>query len=185
MVPIVAYNTIIAAASVNTDTDVRVLVPVKNGLKKRFYEATILLHVLNTACTKKPAGALDSPLDTNQPAKHIFQCFVNKLAQLCDNEKGGKTVTGFTVLQYPDHIEYRFTSNRRTTEALIDTKDFTISILQILRNTQGHDKSRVISDVLLTSLSFGRSRVTTYLRGFQHQAASCISACEMEDTVEC
>jgi len=185
MVPIIAYKPIIATSSANTDTDVRVLVPVKNCLTKRFYEATILLHVLNTACTNKPARALDSPLDTTQSAEHMFQCFVNKLAQLCDNEKGGNTVTSFTVLQYPDHIEYRFTSNQRTTEALNDTKHFSISILHILRNTQGYKKSRVISDILLTSLSFGRSRVTTYLRGFRDQAALCISACEMENTVEC
>ena len=154
-------------------------------LAKRFYEPIVLLKVLNATYDKKPYNAPDPSSDMAQSPEHTFQWFVNTLAQLCDSEKGGKTVTAFTVMQYPDGIEYRFTSNQRDTEDFIRTQDFASSILHILGNMQGCEKQSVISNILRKSLSFSRSRVTVEVRILKARAEECISACKIENTDEC
>ncbi|CZR61727.1 uncharacterized protein PAC_11624 [Phialocephala subalpina] len=166
-------------------TDPRIRVPVNAKLASRFYEPIVLLKVLNATCDKKPSNAPDPSPDMTQSPEHTFQWFVNTLAQLCDSDKGGKTVTAFTVLQHPDHIEYRFTSNQRGTEEFIRAQTFTSSILHILGSMQGHEKQSVISDILRRSLSFSRSGVTVEVRILKGRAEECISACEIENTDEC
>ncbi|KAF8859182.1 hypothetical protein BDZ45DRAFT_725469 [Acephala macrosclerotiorum] len=170
------------SSSRGTDPRIRVLVNAK--LANRFYEPIVLLKVLNTTCDKKPSNAPDPPSDMTQSLEHTFQWFVNTLAQLCDSEKGGKTVTAFTVLQHPDHIEYRFTSNQRDTEEFIRAQNFTSSILHILGSMQRHEKQSVISDILRRSLSFSRSGVTVEVRILKARAEECISACNIENTDE-
>jgi hypothetical protein len=160
-------------------------VRITSGFTNRFYEPIVLLDVLNATCEKKPYNEPDASSDTTQSPEHTFQCFVNKIAQLCDSEKGGETVTSFVVLQHPDHIEYRFTSNQRATADFNRAKNFTTSILRILGSMKRHEKQSVISDILRKSLSFSRSRVTVYMRLLKDQAGLCISACELEDSNEC
>jgi hypothetical protein len=160
-------------------------VPVKAKLAKRFYEPIFLLKALNATCDKKRSDAPDPSPDMTQSPKHTFQWFVNTLAQLCDSGKGGKTVTAFTVLKHPNHIEYRFTSNQRGTEEFIQAQDFTLSILNILGSMQEQEKQSVISDILRRSLSFSRSRVTVELKLLKTRAEECIRACKLEETDEC
>jgi len=136
-------------------------------------------------CDKKANDALGPSSDMTQSLEHIFQRFVNTLAQLCDSGKGGNTVTAFTVLQHPDHIEYRFTSNQRDTEDFIRTQNFTSSILHILGNMQEHEKQSVVSNILRRSLSFNRSRVTVDVKILKAQAEKCINACKIVNTDEC
>lgn len=167
------------------DTDPRIRVLVNAKLANRFYEPIVLLKVLNATCDQKLSNALDPSSDMTQSAEHTFQWFANTLAQLCDSDKGGKTVTAFTVLQYPDCIEYRFASNQRDTKDLIRAQKFTSSILHILGNMQGHEKHRVISNILRRSLTFSRSRVTVEVRTLKARAEECISACKIENTDEC
>jgi len=171
--------------SSSTGSDPRVRVPVKVGFANRFYEPIVLLDTLNAACKRKPYNDSDPSSDMTQSPERTFQCFVNKLAQLCDSDKGGKTVTAFTVLQHPDHIEYRFTSNQRDNEDFIRAQNFTTSILHILGSMEGREKQSVISNILQTSMSFSRSRVTVYMRILKNQAVTCISACKVENTIEC
>ena len=168
-----------------TGTDPRVRVRATAGFTNRFYEPIVLLDALNATCQKKPYNDPDPSSDPTRSPERTFQCFVNKLAQLCDNEKGGETVTAFTVLQHPDHIEYRFTSNQRDTDDFIRTQNFTTSILHILGNMEKREKQSVISDILRTSLSFSRSRVMVYVRLLKDQAVLCMSACKVENTIEC
>lgn len=171
--------------SSSTGTDPRVRVPVTVGFANRFYEPIVLLDALNATYKRKPYNDPDPSSDTTQSPERTFQCFVNKLAQLCDSDKGGETVTAFTVLQHPDHIEYRFASNQRDTEDFIRAQNFTTSILHILGSMEGREKQSVISNILQTSLSFSRPRVTVYVRLLRVQAEICISACKVENTTEC
>lgn len=159
--------------------------PVNNKLAARFYEPIILLKVLNATCDRKLSDAPDPSSDMTQSSRDTFQWFVNALAQLCDSVKGGKSVTAFVVLQHPDHIEYRFTSNQRNTQEFLRAQTFISSILRILGSMQKNEKQSAISDILRASLSFSRSRVTEEIKKLKARAKECLSECELEDTDEC
>jgi hypothetical protein len=171
--------------SSSRDADPRNRVPVNAKLANRFYEPIILLKVLNATCDKKLSNAPDPSSDTTQSPKHIFQWFVNALAQLCDSEKGGNSVTAFVVLQNPDHIEYRFTSNQRDTQDFIRAQNFISSILHILGSMRTNEKQSAISDILRRSLSFSRSKVMVEAKTLKNRAEKCLSACKQENTDEC
>lgn len=152
----------------------------------KFYGPIVLLSGLNAACIRnRPVYFLDISTNAAQSPEQAFHDFVNKLAQLCDIERGGKTVTAFTVLQFPDHIQYLFTSNDRETEGFIRAQRFIISILNALGTAERHELQEKISNILRTSLSFTRPRVEAYVNVLKEQASVCISAGERENSDEC
>jgi hypothetical protein len=164
----------------------RVPVQTSYGLANRFYGPIILLSALNDACVaSRPVNFPNLSLDAEQSPERAFHDFVNKLAQLCDIERGGNTVTALTVLQYPDRIEYRFTSNQRDREGLDYTRNFITSILNALGEAKKHDFLRITSSILRKSLSFTRPRVQPYVDALKKQVTSCISVCRTENTDEC
>jgi hypothetical protein len=124
-------------------------------------------------------------LNAVQSPERAFHCFVNKLGQLCDSERGGNTVTAFVVLQFPDRIQYRFASNQQESEDLIRAQTFTTYVLQTLGRADGDELQGMTSHILRKSLSFTKPRVEVYVKALKKQAASCISACAREDTDEC
>jgi hypothetical protein len=172
----------LGSSSIGTDPSARVRVTA--SFANRFYEPIVLLEVLNVKCEKMPPTAPDTSTNPTR-SEHIFQSFVNKLAHLCDTDKGGNTVTAFTVLKHPDQIEYRFTSNQRGTDDFVRAKDFITSILNILGNMEGHEKEGVISSILRKSLSFSRARLMVDMRILKSRVISCMNACEAENTDEC
>lgn len=158
---------------------------VRSKLINRFYEPIVLLWSLNDACIhNRPSKNPELTSEISRSNKHDFHHFVNKLAQLCDSERGGDTVTAFVVLEYPDHIEYRFTSNQRRIEEFDRTKHYTASLLQLLGNAEKQELPSVSLSVLRVSLSFNRSRVSYYVNTLKKEASFCISACEKESTNE-
>jgi hypothetical protein len=158
-------------------------VQVKSSLTYRFYEPIVLLLSLNEAYLhNRPAKAPDLSLDVGQSHERSFHCFVNKLGQLCDSERGGNTVTAFVVLQFPDHIQYRFTSNQRKDEDLDHARTFITHILETLCLM---DRDDMPSHILQKALSFTRPRVAGYVKQLKIHAVTCISACTKEGTEDC
>lgn len=161
-------------------------VRVRSKLANRFYEPIVLLVGLTMACIhNQPSKAPDLSLDAAQSPDRAFHCFVNKLGQLCDNEQGGKSVTAFVVLKFPDRIQYRFASNQRGSDDLIGAQKFTTYILQTLGKADRDELQGMISNILRKWLSFNRPRVEAYVKVLERQTTSCISACASEDTDEC
>jgi hypothetical protein len=124
-------------------------------------------------------------LDAEQSPERAFHDFVNKFAQLCDTERGGNTITALTVIQYPDHIQYRFTSNQRHREELDRTQIFIASILNALGKAERGDLLSITSNILRKSVSFTRPRVQYYVNALKRQVTSCISGCQTENADEC
>lgn len=169
-----------------TDPNTHSPVPLKSALAKRFYEPIILLVGLNAAWEDhQTSKAPDLSSDMAQSSERAFHCFVNKLGQLCDSERGGKTVTAFVVLQFPDHIQYRFASNQREEEDLIRAQSFIEYILHALGRTDACKLREMTSHILQKSLSFTRPRVGAYVRSLKKHTALCISSCERKGTEEC
>jgi hypothetical protein len=164
----------------------RVLVELNYAFSNKFYGPIILLCALNDACIhSRPAKSPDLPSDGEQSPERAFHDFVNKLAQLCDIERGGKTVTSLVVLDELDHIEYRFTSNDRTTEELSHAQKFLTSILKALSRGANHDVQAFISHILRKSLCFARPRVEPYVKELKKEVTSCINVIRSENTDEC
>jgi hypothetical protein len=164
----------------------RVPIQLNYAFANKFYGPIILLSALNDACiNSRPVNFPDLSLDAEKSPEHGFHDFVNKLAQLCDIERGGKTVTALAVLQYPDHIQYRFTSNNRETGELDHTQNFITTILNALGRAEKHNVQGITSNILRTSLCFTRPRVEAYVKTLKNEVTRCISAIQKENTEEC
>lgn len=161
-------------------------VPLSPGVARRFYEAVIFLDRLTDVNFKKNNTREPPDLDTatGKSPKHEFFCFVNKLAQICDSQHGGDTVTAFAVLQ-PGSIQYRFASNNRDTAALEKVKTYVTDILNTLGQTTNSQLSAAVHQQILAKVvAFNRSRIEVYVSGLVKQFDFCIEACESGETPE-
>ncbi|KAK0666630.1 hypothetical protein QBC41DRAFT_148077 [Cercophora samala] len=167
--------------------------PLENSQAKRLYEPLLLLCCLYRIFSEKKDGVklpdLDSP--DGRTSQGTFACFVNKLSQVCDSQRGGDTVTAFAVLQ-TGSIEYRFTSNQRTPDEFELTKRYVETILTTLGEAQDNvirdarDKAEdceIFSTLIREVLQFNRPRIMEY--HIEHQFAKhldfCIEACRGSD----
>ncbi|KAK7409368.1 hypothetical protein QQX98_008430 [Neonectria punicea] len=73
----------------------------------------ILLVAANEACKAKGPVSYSSGQTDPDSRLTDYEKFLCKLAQVCDIQKGGDTVTALTVLAGPQGPNYRFTSNNR------------------------------------------------------------------------
>ena len=165
--------------------NLRVVVHLPYSLANRFYGPIILLSALNSACIdSRPIKFPDLSSQAEQSPENAFHDFVNKLCQLCDIERGGKTVTALAVLEYPDRIQYRFTSNQRDRDELDCTQAFIETILSTLGNAEAENFQALTSSILRVSFSFTRPRVKVYMNALKKEVASCMRKCEAENTHE-
>lgn len=157
------------------------------GLRKRFYEPVVLLYCLSKLLVKsqhtiKPPD-LESA-DDKSPIKK-FECFVNKLGQVCDSRRGGDTVTAFAILQ-TGCVEYRFASNRLDERSLVETAAYVKGLLQILGRAsqeealqaKDHHGSELFSTLMRKILEFNQPRISFYIRTqLLKNLDFCISVC--------
>jgi hypothetical protein len=154
-------------------------------LDRRFYEAVALFRALHRACRQgRRLSALYSALDWDQrsvtSAEHHFQCFVNKLAQVCDSKRGGATVSSFAVTQTPDRIIYVFAANKGNASQLESTKSFVVSLLRLAASASlqsSQDKLTAHGTLLRKILQFNKGRVKTYLVCLVKNLGLCIEDC--------
>ena len=92
---------------------------------------------------------------------------MNKVAQICDYEPKGKTVTACVVLQQSDGVLYILGSNDRNTRALELMRTNLLSVLEILKTNilSGHAEAEpdLNGRLLRLVLSLNRIRVKSYL----------------------
>ena len=143
--------------------------------------------LLRTLIQVIPGGRPSEPADPSsglsQSPEEAFQCYVYKLAQVCDNERGGTTVTSFAVLREPDKIFYIFASNQMTAQQMEDVKAFVTSILTKLQEalTLGDFGARLTNTIRRDILRFNKPRLDHYIRHFAAQLPECLSRCASED----
>ncbi|KAH7407649.1 hypothetical protein BKA64DRAFT_706060 [Cadophora sp. MPI-SDFR-AT-0126] len=157
----------------------------KPKFTNRFYEPILLLAALNlTSPDHQTPKAPDLSQGVAQSPELDFHCFVNKLALLCDSDRNGNTVTAVVVLQYPDHIQYRFASNQRKDADLSQTQSFLENILETLGATDVSDLPMLSSHILRKVISFTRPRIGSYVKSLKEQTALCINDCQRDDSQE-
>ncbi|KAK9770761.1 hypothetical protein SCAR479_12552 [Seiridium cardinale] len=148
------------------------------------YEPVVLVKALNDVYRSMPDGSGHS--ETMQPDSLItdedcFHSFVNKLAQVCDSEHGGDTVTAAAVLEDADGPVIVLGSNKRGTEELKSMKAFVERLLNLISNSSDkmkkNEKKALTKRVLWMILEFGIKRVELYLRQLVYHVDECIKHC--------
>ncbi|ROW03746.1 hypothetical protein VMCG_05375 [Cytospora schulzeri] len=156
------------------------LVPVNlmKKIRNRFYEPIILLYALTQFCMHNNALKIleQAPDVALQTSEQLFHDFMNKLAQICDNDRGGRTVTAAVALQYSDCVEYRFASNQRDEDELQNLKAFIEGILNSLKTLTAENSAMVRVRLLQRIVIFNRPRLQIYVREIRTQSQKCLES---------
>ncbi|KAK8069399.1 hypothetical protein PG994_006015 [Apiospora phragmitis] len=156
----------------------------------RFYEPLFLLEALNVAASDTAIAGI--PED--------YTSYVYKLAHVCDNSKGGSTVTSFMVLRGDDgadSIHYWFAVNQRSEYELDETKTYverllkkvaqlsTASQRQSTSQRQSPTQKQSPHDALLRDvLQFNTPRLAFYLKNLHFRTKECLERCTKDSSAE-
>lgn len=146
------------------------------------YEALVLLCGLIEACKRMQNGRYRQSSETGElggNSRTSLEFFSNKLAQICDNQPFGSTITALAIIQKPDKIQYIITSNQRSPE---DAQSAVITIrklldkmaLQTRADVRDDDRSPVFRELLRSILLFHTQRVTLYESRLNQRLDQCI-----------
>lgn len=156
--------------------------------RRLFYEPIVLEYALQVACRAGQDVFNGTPKvenDSLATQAQVFRSFVEKLAQVCDNERGGKTVTSFTVLEGEDGPEFVFASNHRDADELSETQQFAEDTLTLVgKNPTGLKPRPLAKQVLWKILLFNLPRLGIYLDNVGRYLDACIDDCDRRDASE-
>jgi hypothetical protein len=166
------------------------VVPLTPSLTKLLYEAIVTLYCLiATLVESKSIEATESDVATPKTRKQTYYCFVNKLGQICDSRRGGKTVAAFAVMQ-PGNVEYRFACNERKDKGLAQVTTYITDILDTLGKASPNDVRQatkapdtpLFSELLQKILHFNRPRLERYVEVLADSLEFCINISNEEDS---
>lgn len=170
-------------------TRTRTVRPPDRQRHRLFYEPIVLEYALIHACETTRAGSPESPMvESHALMAHekLFRSFVYKLAQVCDSERGGDTVTAFAVIKGTGGPEYVFASNKRNAEALLETKKHIGDIIGFAGSNPPNMKPKALKKKILWKvLQFNLPRVKAYVTNVATYLDECIKDCKRRhDEVE-
>lgn len=116
----------------------------------------------------------------------MFQTLVNKLAQICDFEPKGNTITALTVIWHNGRVCYVLASNRRGGGALKNARAALNAVLGILKANL--EASTTVSDeemekrLLREILSWNNVRVRSYLISLSRELQACVKRCDTSNS---
>ncbi|KAJ5001051.1 hypothetical protein K4K48_001902 [Colletotrichum sp. SAR 10_66] len=118
----------------------------------------------------------------------VLECFINKLAQVCDNVPFGDTVTSvaITVHNY-DGLLYILASNRQTAGGANQARDFVRRLLDDMGSASSDQvkddpHSPLFHQALRQILEFHDKRVQAYRDKLLKSATACIVDCDANDS---
>ncbi|KAL2166625.1 hypothetical protein VTG60DRAFT_2444 [Thermothelomyces hinnuleus] len=156
----------------------------QSKLRKTFFPPLMLLDSLNAVCPSRGSGkASDAPPNPNQSLEEMFHTLVNKLAQICDFEPKGNTITALAILRQNGRICYVLASNRRKTGALRNARAGLQAVLDILKSNleadQRESDETVERRLLQEILRRNTVRVRAYLTALAKELPACIKRCNV------
>jgi hypothetical protein len=154
------------------------------------YEPIILESALQTA-TAFPAYPHESEsqaagvYEAEMPDLKAFRFYVNKLAQVCDNERRGGTISAVALLRGSIGPNYVIGSNLKDERALERTKGFVQSLLDLVGKNPENMRSRALENrVLWFILYFNMPRLREYLQNLSRAVQECRESCERREEGE-
>ncbi|OTA00173.1 hypothetical protein A9Z42_0056060 [Trichoderma parareesei] len=169
-------------ATKSANSDMPKPIPLRWKFCRRFYEPILLevaLKKIRPPDFSETQHAPNSIRDSGDSAEQTFRCFVNRLAQVCDNLRGdnGATVTGIAVLLEPEGVHYIIGSNNRRAAKLHEVGVFVTELLNIAARTtdqQADGGLQVHGEALCHILKFDENRVRFYLTSTVEHLQLCI-----------
>ncbi|KAF4472242.1 hypothetical protein FALBO_841 [Fusarium albosuccineum] len=153
--------------------------------RKLLYEPLVLEYAMIQSCAltrEEPNSYSPVAFDDFQSDEDAFQTLANKLAQVCDNERGGDTVTALTVLQAERGPEFVLASNRKDQAGLQSTEVFLNRLLRLVGdNPEGLNRNALEKRVLWMMLSFNIPRVTEYQQNLRKALDVCLKLLGQQD----
>jgi hypothetical protein len=157
------------------------IVPINPDKLKLLYEAIVLEQALVEVCKARQADYHKPPNQRSSSSSsniEAFQGFLDKLAQVCDNQRGGKTVTAFSVLDDLDGVEYIFGSNDREHSERLKVQEFAESLLTLVGKSNSDLQGKGLKKkVLWKILLFNFPRIEAYLTTLLKVLDKCLAEC--------
>ncbi|KAH8647344.1 hypothetical protein BX600DRAFT_518608 [Xylariales sp. PMI_506] len=150
------------------------------GHLRLLYGPIVFVKALNTLFRKceDSFGEVDSLKESNITEEQSFQCFVNKLAQVCDSSRGGVTVTAVAILRSTDGPVYVLGSNRRDPQQLEQIKQSFVDLLNLIASKADNISEKALrKQVLWHILESVIDRVQLYLNNIIINLDKCIDEC--------
>ncbi|SCV61370.1 uncharacterized protein FFFS_15939 [Fusarium fujikuroi] len=117
--------------------------------------------------------------EAEMPDLKAFQFYVNKLAQVCDNERGGNIISALAILQGSLGPHYVFGSNRKDARGLKTTKSFVKVLLDLVgKNPENLQNGALVKRVLWLILAFNLPRLAEYLTHLSAAVQECLESCK-------
>ncbi|KAF4982186.1 hypothetical protein FZEAL_2164 [Fusarium zealandicum] len=152
---------------------------------KILYGPIVLEYALIQSCEptrQQPKDQTSAPPNSLGSGQELFQSLANKLAQVCDNERGGSTVTAITILNGPDGPNYVLAANRKEQEEMEATKSFIKTLVDLVGlNPDKLNAGPLQKKVLWTILSFNISRVEVYRANLASSLEACLESYSRHD----
>ncbi|KAF4987773.1 hypothetical protein FDECE_15311 [Fusarium decemcellulare] len=162
------------------------IVPLKQKQKRRLYEPIVIFKSLTEITHEE--GSLRGPDPPDNPSpkteEQKFYCFLHSLANVCDNMKGGKTVTSIALLEDEDKFVYVFGCNQVFGSGLAAAERFLYELLTKLcgfYKLKGDERISTRHDVLKMILVFNLPRLDFYLRDFKKHLDVCVECSEPDN----
>ena len=147
----------------------------------QFSHLCVLLRALNETYKKTENSGYSPGGVNNDKSLTPFQQVLNKLAQACDTQKGGSTVTALACLNEPDGPELIFCSNSMKPAELDRVQTFLTGLIGYLAESPGTLSSKQLKPrqkrVLWHLLEFGVPRIKVYLMSLKMTVGECIKDC--------
>jgi hypothetical protein len=145
----------------------------------------ILLVAINEACKAKNHVTYSSGHTDHDSRLTDYQNFLCKLAQICDIQKGGDTVTALVALRGSQGPSYLFASNNRKEMELERAKKFLFDLLDTVgRNADNLNEKPLRKQVLWRILEFNFPRFSLYLKNLTSALADCIEDCRRQGELQ-
>lgn len=154
-------------------------------VQRLFYEPIVLEKALGDVNKKIRGGSSQSgsvPADSLITDEQWFHCFENKLAQVCDNERGGNTVTSVAIVRCSGCPLFVLGSNQRKKPQRLEMENFVTGLLNLIgKNPDQLQLKALRRKVLWRILEFGIKRVDLYLKYLGLSLDQCIDDCQTQD----
>ncbi|KAK8127241.1 hypothetical protein PG984_008349 [Apiospora sp. TS-2023a] len=146
------------------------------------YQPLVLEDAMNRVMKGHRDGAGESlgiPTDSMLPSFEAHKCFANKLAQVLDSERGGRTVTALTILKGGSSQPiYVVASNQRSQDQLEGVREFLQELLRFVHtNPLKLNPKPLLKKVLGMIIMFNFSRFQAYLNNLRRGLDACIADC--------
>jgi hypothetical protein len=115
----------------------------------------------------------------------VYHAFLDKIAQSCDHQRGGDTITAVTVEQAPQGPIFVLAFNRRTRSQARHIADFLRNLLSYVGQNPDNLNSKPLKKrVLWRILLHHVHRLKHYLKGVAKAIHQCIEYCERHGEIE-